>query len=426
MNNSSENNNLKEKDNLVKVSPTRNYRLSTFVLAVIPFILLGAFVAFLLLQDPRNVAGTEFPPVEKIIFERIVIQNESETQPHLFLVDIRNDGPDPVTIAQVMVDEAYWYFTMTPEDKVLGRLQSGTIEIPYHWVEGEAYHITLLTETGVTFNHEIPVAVESPPLSVQYFSFFALIGFYVGIVPIMIGLAWYPTLRRLTVSSWNFILFFTVGLLVFLGAETVVEGIEMSGGKMVAETFHPAVLFFILVISTFLLLQVFTQRGRNSSGTQSESRGGITLAYMVALGIGLHNLGEGLAIGTAYSTGELTLGATLVIGFALHNTTEGLAIISPLARQSLNLKRLIKHLTLLGVVAGVPTIVGAWIGGFAPSTFWGIIFMAIGAGAIFQVVYSITFQIFSRTENPKYLFNFINFAGLMLGFGVMFGTALLV
>ena len=406
--------------------PMKKFGLSTLVLAVIPFILLGAFVTFLLFQDPRNVAGTKFPPVEEIIFERIVIQSESETHPHLFLVDIRNDGPDPVTIAQVLVDEAYWYFTMTPEDKVLGRLQSGTIEIPYHWTEGDAYNITLLTASGVTFSHEISVAVESPPMSVQYFSFFALLGFYVGIVPIMIGLAWYPSLRRLSVGSWNFILFLTVGLLVFLGVETVVEGFEMSGGEMVAETFHPAVLFIIMLVSTFLLLQVFTERGRISSGAQSESRGGLTLAYMVALGIGLHNLGEGLAIGTAYNTGEITLGATLVIGFALHNTTEGLAIISPLARQSFNFKQLIKHLIFLGVVAGAPTIVGAWLGGFAPSLLWGIIFMAIGAGAIFQVVYSITLQIISRTENPIILFNFTNFAGLMLGFGVMFGTALLV
>jgi len=84
MNNNSENGRTKEKDNMGRMVPAKKYGLSTFVLAVIPFILLGAFVTFLLVKDPRNVAGTEFPPIEEIIFERIVIQTESETHPHLF------------------------------------------------------------------------------------------------------------------------------------------------------------------------------------------------------------------------------------------------------------------------------------------------------------------------------------------------------
>ena len=69
---------------------------------------------------------------------------------------------------------------------------------------------------------------------------------------------------------------------------------------------------------------------------------------MIAIGIGLHNLGEGLAIGSAYAIGELALGAFLVVGFAIHNTTEGFAIVAPLTRERPSLGRLL----LLGVIAG--------------------------------------------------------------------------
>ena len=72
-------------------------------------------------------------------------------------------------------------------------------------------------------------------------------------------------------------------------------------------------------------------------GAPARRRGSATL---VAVGIGLHNLGEGVAIGAAYSAGALALGAFLVVGFAIHNTTEGLAIVAPLARERASLGRL--------------------------------------------------------------------------------------
>lgn len=407
-------------------SRTRGTRIPTVFLVVIPFVLLGAFAAFLLTQNLKEIAGSNFPPIEELVFERVVLQKARDGHPIRFLVHFRNDGPDPVTIAQVQVDEAYWYFKMTPENQTLGRLQTGVLEIPYHWIEGDMHELTLVTSTGTTFSHEIEVAVESPFMSAQYFGFFALLGFYVGIVPIAIGLLWFPLLVRLSHKAWHFILFLTLGLLLFLGLDTAKEGFEMANSGMVAESFHPAVLFLVVAALVYLLLQVFSERDRIRSVSNGKSHHGLSLAYMVALGIGLHNLGEGLAIGAAYNAGELALGTTLVIGFALHNTTEGLAIISPLAKESLKWKPLVKHLALLGLLAGAPTIAGAWIGSFALSLFWGVIFMAVGAGAIFQVVYAITANIIRDTEKPIHLFNWTNLSGLTLGFGVMFGTALLV
>ena len=78
------------------------------------------------------------------------------------------------------------------------------------------------------------------------------------------------------------------------------------------------------------------------SGVSSWLRGRASgaSALLIAIGIGLHNLGEGVAIGAAYAVGSLALGAFLVVGFALHNTTEGLAIVAPLARERVSLRRL--------------------------------------------------------------------------------------
>jgi zinc transporter ZupT len=393
------------------------------VWAVLPLVILGGFVAMLLSLDLRSATGVEVPPIEEIVFERVVLA-AGDGHDHSITIHVRNDGPDPVHIVQTLVDQAYWYHTMTPESGVLGRLQRGVIVIPYHWVEGEAHELRLLTESGVTFDHEIAVALPSPTVNGRYLGFFAMMGFYVGVVPILIGLLWFPALRRLSRRGWDFILFLTIGLLVFLGIDTVEEGLEMA--EEVGHAFHPKVLFFVITVGMYLLLQVVSSsRGRKrETGGNSSMR--LTLAYLIALGIGLHNLGEGLAIGAAYNAGELALGASLVVGFALHNTTEGLAIIAPMVGDSFSRKKLLTHLALMGALAGVPTIAGAWIGGFAQSALWGVIFMAVGAGAIWQVVVALTQQVSRRSAEPGEIFNWNNLFGLMAGFGIMFGTGLLV
>ena len=131
--------------------------------------------------------------------------------------------------------------------------------------------------------------------------------------------------------------------------------------------------------------------GRRSSSSRASARGsthrgrtaaGARLALLVAVGIGLHNLGEGLLIGTAYATGALTLGAFLVVGFALHNATEGLAIVAPIAREAPSLRRL----AALGLLAGGPAVLGAWLGAAAPTPAVSAVLFGAGAGAIAQVI----------------------------------------
>ena len=287
------------------------------------------------------------PPVEEITFDRVTLG------PDLITLEVVNGGPDPVTIAQVMIDEAYWTFTIDPDDGLLGRLDRATIEIPYPWVEDEAHEVVLLTSTGTTFAHEIEVARATATIDGQFFGLFALIGLYVGVIPVAIGLLWFPFLRRLNRRWIDFALALTVGLLVFLGADAIQEGLE--AGAEVAGPYQGTLVVVVGALGTLLLLQSFAGRRARAEG----AAGRMTVAWLIALGIGLHNFGEGLAIGASYALGEIALGTFLIVGFMIHNTTEGLGIVAPIAKDQPRLK----SLSGMGLLAGGPTILGAWIGG---------------------------------------------------------------
>jgi zinc transporter ZupT len=147
------------------------------------------------------------------------------------------------------------------------------------------------------------------------------------------------------------------------------------------------------------------------------------ISYMIALGIGFHNLGEGLAVGAAFALGEVSLGTFLVVGFTLHNITEGVGIAAPVAKQ----RPPLYHFVLLALLAGGPAILGTWIGGFAFDPLLAVIFLSIGAGAILQVVYEVGRLIIrsSQRDNVSSL-AWSNVAGLLVGITIMYLTAFLV
>jgi zinc transporter ZupT len=152
------------------------------------------------------------------------------------------------------------------------------------------------------------------------------------------------------------------------------------------------------------------------------------MALLVAVGIGLHNFGEGLAIGAAFALGQAALGSLLIIGFALHNTTEGLAIVAPLARRT-NEERTrvtVGSLVRLGLIGGAPTIAGAWLGGFIYSPVWALLCLAVGAGAIAQVVVQILGQMSGEERLSRYITSGPVVAGLFTGFVVMYVTGMLI
>ena len=378
--------------------------------AVLPLALLALLVWLIGALDPTRVLRGNAPPVEVLVFERVTLTDGGIT------ASVLNDGPDPVTIAQVQIDEAYWSFEQDPPGE-LEHLDRARIRIPYPWVEGETHELRLLTASGITFDHEIAVAIETPTPSPRYFGLFALIGLYVGVIPVGLGLLWYPMLGRLGRAGLDFVLALTVGLLIFLFLDTVHDGLEVA--EEVAVSLQGAVLFLGVAALSYLAIEFLGRALRSGATSASSAR---ATAMIVALGIGLHNFGEGLAIGAAFSLGEVTLGTLLIIGFTLHNTTEGLAIVAPLAEDRVA----IRDLVLLGAIAGVPTILGGWIGAFTYSRPWSIAFLAIGAGALAQV----SVQILTGTAGERRMADFLTtrpvLTGLFVGMAIMYATGMLV
>lgn len=387
--------------------------LRTWALGLGPLILLALLVAAFLVFDPTALFRAAFPPVEDVTFERVTLSAE----PRGMTVYLVNGGADPLAVAQVMVDEAYWDHEVYPA-RTLPRLQRATIWIPYPWVEGEAHQVTLITSTGLTFSTEVKVAVETPRPDVRFLGIFTLLGIYVGVIPVALGLLWYPFLRRVGPRWMNFFLSLTAGLLIFLGVDALKEA--LASANLVPDAFQGIGLIVIGVLVSVLTLVAIGQRTRSSGQDKGEAYSRLVLAYMIAVGIGLHNLGEGLAIGAAYALGEIALGAFLIIGFTIHNTTEGLAIVAPAAKDRLYLRQL----ALMGLIAGLPTILGAWIGGFTYLPTLSVLFLAIGAGAIFQVVYELVK--FMRRAGSSQAGAFVTLAGLIAGLLIMYVTGLLV
>jgi ZIP family zinc transporter len=377
-------------------------------LALIPLLLLGGLLALLVVTGAGLGARTA-PPIEELTVDRISLPAIDQ-----MLVEVTNGGPDPVTVAQVLVDDNYWSFSISPGPEI-PRLGHATIGIPYPWVQDEPHVVTLVSSNGVTFEGELAVATMSPAPDAATFGRYALLGIYVGFIPVGLGLLWYPFLRRLGRGGMQAVLSLTVGLLIFLFFDTFAEALEIVAATSGA--FGGAPLIFLVALLAFgaLLALGAPARGRETSK--------LGLAYRIALGIGLHNLGEGLAIGAAFALGEAALGAFLVIGFTLHNITEGIGIAAPIARD----RPAWWHFVLLAALAGLPAVLGVWIGGFVYNALFAALCLALGAGAIAQVIYEVGRLIVrqSRDEGAP-LLSPATFGGLAAGILIMYATALLV
>lgn len=390
-------------------------------MALVPLALLAGLILVLLRTGPADTFKPRgVPPVERLTISGVRLA------PNEITATVLNDGPDAVTIAQVQVDDAYWQFTIEPGAQ-LAHLRSGTLRIPYPWVEGESHVVRVVTSTGTTFDHEIAVAVETPRPGLRYFGVFALIGLLVGVIPVAIGLLWFPMVARLSKAGFDFILALTVGLLLFLMVDATTEGLEAAAA--IPASFQGTVLFAFTAGGAYLALAAFGRwlRGRQT-GRRDHAQAGWILALLIAVGIGLHNFGEGLAIGAAFTLGEAALGTLLIVGFALHNTTEGLAIVAPLARRADGEPPSVTagSLVRLGLIGGVPTIAGAWLGGFVYSPVWALICLALGVGAIAQVVVQILGQTSGDQPLGGYLTRGPVVAGLFTGFLTMYVTGMLI
>ena len=395
---------------------TRSSKARLWLAALVPLALLAVLVAVIVQTRPGDtLRGADVPPVERLSIDR------ARLGPDGIVLSVLNDGPDPVTIAQVTVDDAYWAFSAS-SGTVLQHLDRTALTIPYPWVSGEAHLVRILTSTGTPFEHEIPVAIASPRANAGYFLTFALIGLYVGVIPVALGLLWFPLVSRIGAAGLDVLLALTLGLLAFLLIDTVQEGLD--GVSSLPSSYQGLPLFIAAAAGAWLALDlagVWLRRRRARQEAPAVSPGAV-VALLVAVGIGLHNLGEGLAIGAAYALGESALGTLLIIGFTLHNTTEGLAIVAPMARERPSFLTLAR----LGAIGGVPTIAGAWLGGLVYSPVVAVLCLGLGAGAIAQVIHQVARQM-AGTEPVLARFTSAPVAaGFFAGFAVMYSTGLLV
>jgi ZIP family zinc transporter len=415
-------------------------------IALIPIAVLAGMIVFLF--GPAQSLLNAGIPLPEVTIERI------EFQEGKVVAYVRNTGPEEIEIAQADVNDRIIPAAVEPS-KILPRLAEAKVIVPFDWIAGVPYEVGVTTSDGTRFSKGVDAAALAPTPDVAQASFFALIGTYVGIIPVLIGLLWFPFIRRLSANKYNFFLSLTTGLLVFLGIDALIESNEIAL-ENIAGAFSGQMLIAMVTILSFLallyasgklveraatrisndLLHKSSQSNNNPSSSDPTTATATTvqqqlarpfaIALMIAIGIGLHNLGEGLAIGAAVLLGEVALSTFLIVGFTLHNTTEGLAIVAPLAKSG---KVMIRRLLVLGLIAGVPTIVGAWIGGFVYSPIAAIIFLSIGAGAIFQVVFSIASWMAKGSASGgtrQSLLRTSIVAGFAIGMAIMYLTSLLI
>jgi zinc transporter, ZIP family len=413
--------------------------------ALVPLVVLAAMIAFIFGPGQQFLGAGR--PLPEISIERIEFQEGGK-----IIAFIRNTGPIDVTVAQADVNDRIQQAAIEPS-KELPRLAEAKVIIPFPWNEGESYEIGVTSSDGTRFSKDVDAAAPAPTPDIEQAAFFTVIGTYVGIIPVLAGLLWLPFIKRLSLRKYRFFLSLTAGLLVFLGIDALVESSEISA-ESVAGVFNGQILIALVTILSFLALMYASsklgERSKDRTAQEEEvdklssynsmhtSQGKtldqqqhhlvikpLAIALMISIGIGLHNFGEGLAIGASVVLGKIALSTFLIVGFMLHNTTEGFAIVAPLAKTRAT--RIVGKLIIMGLIAGAPTIIGTWIGGFIYSPVAAIIFLSIGAGAIFQVVFLI-YQGMARAEveKGKIMSDASIIAGFAAGMLIMYLTGLMI
>jgi len=380
---------------------------------LIPLALLAAVVlAFAATGDSLTGLVRDNPPAADEFDIRRVEFHPGEIQ-----IRVTNPQHDDLTIGSVTVDDAIVPYTVDGR-QTLGRLRSSTIEVPYQWVEDEPIAVGVTSSTGIQTTKEIAAAVETPEISGRSFLGYGLIGILVGVIPVALGLLWLPSLRRAAPQWLAAFMALTGGLLAFLALEALSEALELQA-VLPGPLGGPGLVLLGASIS-YLALTFLSRRLMSGEGTGGVT-GGLALATLVAIGIGLHNLGEGLAIGSSFAVGELALGTFLIVGFMVHNVTEGLGIATPIAegRGSVSLGRL----ATLALVAGAPAILGAWLGGFITSDVLAVVFFAAAAGAALEVVVEVGRHVAHRA--PGGLTSGYVLGGFLSGVAIMYVTGLL-
>jgi len=383
--------------------------------ALVPILLLVGVVALFASTGASvlDLVGQAPPPADRFDVRRV------EFRPGEIRIRVTNPQREKLTIATVTVDDAVFPFRVDGPS-TLDRLRSSTVIVPFQWVDGDPYRVGITSSRGIETATDIAAAVETRGTSARGFFGYALIGLLVGVIPVALGLAWLPSLRRADPRWLAAFMALTAGLLSFLALDALAEALALQGALPTG--LQGPGLILLGVAASYLLLTFvagrFSAAGQRERGAPLE---GVGLATLIAIGIGLHNLGEGLAIGSSIALGELALGTFLIVGFMVHNVTEGLGIATPIASGA---RVSLVRLGGLALLAGAPAIFGAWIGGFLSSDLLGVLFFALAVGAALQVVVEVARYVARRA--PGGLRSGHVVGGYLAGIAVMYATGLLV
>ncbi|WP_137284368.1 ZIP family metal transporter [Halorussus salinisoli] len=393
----------------------RPFGLPRWVSALLPLALLALVLGLFVFTSP--LAGVQSgQPLPDVAVTHTTLPNDETMVLH-----VTNNGPESVTISQVLVGEAYWNFRVEGAggDRTLAPMETARVVVPYHWNPGWDLEAALVLSDGATFHHTIVAPSQTPGFSLDLLWTLAIIGLFVGVVPVALGMAWFPYIQSMSDRWLHAVLVFAAGILAFLAVDAGFEALELA--EEVPSAFEGTALVVLGAAGTFLLVQSMSAwRERRSDAGVAWANRGLWVAYLVALGIGLHNLAEGLAIGSSFALGRVSLGTFLVVGFMLHNVTEGPAVVAPVASGE---RPGWYHFVALGLLAGAPVILGGWIGSLAYSPTVGALFLAVGVGAIAQVDWEIVRMVRSAGGRVASATNLLAFLG---GLGIMYVTDLLV
>ena len=379
-------------------------RLSRRAIALIllPVVVLAGVIALFAATKSAGL-DTTTEIQESLAFESTTFQ------PGLIAITVRNTGPRPVTISAVNIDDAIWPFHANPSPTI-PRLAETTIRLSYPWVDGEPYHLTVFTSNSQAFSLDVDAAEARAVPGLGTLLSYVLIGLYMGVIPVGLGMAWLPAARRLGPRWLTFLMAVSAGLLIFLGIDALAEAIALVGD--LGSPWQGFGLAWVGLAAAFLL--------REAISREDLAGGRWSPALLIAAGIGLQNFGAGLAVGAAYSQAEPALGTLLVIGFLILNLVEGLEIAGPAAGDRLPLPRL----ALLGLIGGGPAILGGLIGGLIFSSVLAILFLAVSAGAAFAAVVDIARRAWHDPVRPPA--PLVVFGGVMAGLLSLYLIGLLV
>lgn len=382
--------------------------------ALVPILLLVGVVSLFAAAGGSlvDLVGSNPPPTDELDIRRVAFE------PGQIEIRVTNPQHDAITIGSVSVADAVVPYTVDGP-QTLERLRSATIVVPYDWVRDEPISVGVTSSTGIEVVQNIRAAVETPGVTGGSIFGYALIGFLVGIVPVALGLIWLPALRGADARWLAAFMALTAGLLTFLALDALSEALALQA--TLPGQLGGTGLVLLGVAGAYLGLTFVSQRLARRQGGDGGLLGGIALATLVAIGIGLHNLGEGLAIGSSFALGELALGSFLIVGFMVHNVTEGLGIAAPIAEGG---RASLGRLAGLALIAGAPAIAGAWIGGFLTSDLLGVLFFAVATGAALQVVVEVGRYVARRA--PGGLRSGWVGGGFLAGVAVMYLTGLLI